>query len=119
MEQRLSGAAAGRGLSRRDVLRTAAVGVAVPGLSAAGVHPADAAPGLPPAPPAPPGPIVKPLPPDLFTVLGTNAEMKWEAMRGVGYHTPVDRFFVRNHTSTPVLDRDTWRLRLFGTGLRG
>jgi DMSO/TMAO reductase YedYZ molybdopterin-dependent catalytic subunit len=26
---------------------------------------------------------------------------------------------VRNHTSTPLVDRDTWRLRLFGTGLRG
>jgi DMSO/TMAO reductase YedYZ molybdopterin-dependent catalytic subunit len=110
--QWLSGAAAGRGFSRRDVLRTTALGVTVAGLSAAGVHPAEAA-------PAPAGPIVKPLPPDLFTVLGTNAEMKWEAMRGVGQHTPVDRFFVRNHTSTPVLDRDTWRLRLFGTGLRG
>jgi DMSO/TMAO reductase YedYZ molybdopterin-dependent catalytic subunit len=52
-------------------------------------------------------------------VLGTNAEMKWEAMRGIGYHTPTDRFFVRNHTSTPVLDQRTWRLRLHGDGLRG
>jgi DMSO/TMAO reductase YedYZ molybdopterin-dependent catalytic subunit len=114
--QWLSGAAEGRGFSRRDVLRTAALGATVAGLSAAGVGTAEAAPA---PPPVPTGPIVKPLPPELFTVLGTNAEMKWEAMRGVGYHTPVDRFFVRNHTSTPVLDRDTWRLRLFGTGLRG
>jgi DMSO/TMAO reductase YedYZ molybdopterin-dependent catalytic subunit len=45
--------------------------------------------------------------------------MKWEAMRGIGYHTPVDRFFVRNHTSTPILDLDTWRVRLSGSGLRG
>jgi DMSO/TMAO reductase YedYZ molybdopterin-dependent catalytic subunit len=119
MEQWLSGAAAGRGFSRRDVLRTAALGATLAGLSAAGVGTAEAAPGLPPAPPVPTGPIVKPLPPELFTVLGTNAERKWEAMRGIGYHTPVDRFFVRNHTSTPVLDRDSWRLRLFGTGLRG
>lgn len=125
------GTAAGRGFSRRDVLRTAALGATVAGLSAAGMRPAEAAEvhpeaaGVRPAeaasapPPVPAGPIVKPLPPDLFTVLGTNAEMEWEAMRGVGYHTPVDRFFVRNHTSTPVLDRDTWRLRLFGTGLLG
>ena len=67
---------------------------------------------------APAGPIVKPLPPELFTVHGTNAETRWEALRGTGYHTPVDRFFVRNHTSTPAIDLRDWRLRLHGTGLR-
>ncbi|MCO5996376.1 sulfite oxidase [Actinoallomurus rhizosphaericola] len=65
------------------------------------------------------GPIVKPLPPELFIVYGTNAEMRWEAMRGQGYLTPTDRFFVRNHTRTPSIDVRTWRLRLFGSGLRG
>jgi DMSO/TMAO reductase YedYZ molybdopterin-dependent catalytic subunit len=64
-------------------------------------------------------PIVKPLPPELFTVYGSNAEMRWEAMAGQGYLVPVDRFFVRDHTNTPLLDAGTWRLRLFGTGLRG
>src|SRR3712207_7765962 len=34
-------------------------------------------------------------------------------------HTPNDRFFVRNHTLTPTIDVDSWRLRLFGSGLRG
>ena len=63
-------------------------------------------------------PIVKPLPPELFTVYGTNAETKWEAMRGQGYLTPTDRFFVRNHTRTPLIDAKTWRLKLWGTGLR-
>ena len=33
-------------------------------------------------------PIVKPLPPEWFIPLGTNAEMRWEAMRGQGYLTP-------------------------------
>ncbi|MCO6006258.1 molybdopterin-dependent oxidoreductase [Actinoallomurus purpureus] len=65
------------------------------------------------------GPIVKPLPPELFVVYGTNAEMRWEAMRGQGYRTPTDRFFVRNHTRTPLIDARTWRLRLFGRGLHG
>jgi DMSO/TMAO reductase YedYZ molybdopterin-dependent catalytic subunit len=65
------------------------------------------------------GPIVKPLPPELFIVYGSNAEMRWEAMREQGYHTPVDRFFVRNHTRTPLIDARTWRLRLFGSGLHG
>jgi DMSO/TMAO reductase YedYZ molybdopterin-dependent catalytic subunit len=112
--QWLDGAAAGRGLSRRDLLRTAVAGSAALGLAALpGIRWAARA-DTPPA-----GPIRKPLPPDLFTVFGTNAETKWEALRRVGYHVPTDRFYVRNHTSTPLVDRDSWRLRLFGTGLRG
>ena len=61
---------------------------------------------------APAAPIVKPLPPEWFVPLGTNAEMRWEAMRGQGYVTPVERFFVRNHTATPSIDAATWRLRM-------
>src|SRR5918997_6601174 len=99
------------GFSRRDLLRlTAAAGVAgVAGAAAAG--PAAAA--------DPAGPIVKPLPPELFTVHGTNAEMRWAAMRDQGHLVPVDRFFVRNHTRTPVIDPDAWRLTVAGPGLRG
>ncbi|MFI7632674.1 sulfite oxidase [Nonomuraea sp. NPDC049400] len=62
--------------------------------------------------------IVKPLPDHLFRVHGLNAEMRWEAMSGQGYHTPIDRFFVRNHTSTPIIDVTTWRLRVHGAGVR-
>ncbi|WP_219462078.1 sulfite oxidase [Nonomuraea rhizosphaerae] len=62
--------------------------------------------------------IIKPLPAHLFTMHGPSAEMRWEAMAGQGYHTPVDRFFVRNHTHTPLIDAATWRLRLHGPGLR-
>jgi DMSO/TMAO reductase YedYZ molybdopterin-dependent catalytic subunit len=65
-----------------------------------------------------PGSIVKPLPAGLFFDHETNAEMRWEAMRGQGYLVPADRFFVRNHTRTPLIDSGTWRLRVFGTGLR-
>jgi DMSO/TMAO reductase YedYZ molybdopterin-dependent catalytic subunit len=97
--------------TRRDLARLAA------GLSmAAGGSALIAAPAR--AEPAP-GPIVKPLPPDLFHLYGSNAEMRWEAMAGQDYLVPVDRFFVRNHTRTPLVNADTWRLRLFGTGLRG
>src|SRR3712207_2136472 len=79
-----------RGFSRRDLLKlTAAAGVA-----------GTLGPASPAA--AADGPIVKPLPPDLFKVLGTNAETLWPALRDVGYHVPIDRFFVRNHTSTPI-----------------
>ncbi|WP_433361054.1 sulfite oxidase [Streptosporangium sp. CA-115845] len=66
--------------------------------------------------PSTPG-IVKPLPPELFVEHETNAEMRWDAMGDIGFHVPNDRFFVRNHTSTPIIDTATWRLRLHGTGL--
>jgi DMSO/TMAO reductase YedYZ molybdopterin-dependent catalytic subunit len=68
---------------------------------------------------ADPGPIVKPLPADKFIIHGTNAETRWESLAGVGNLVPIDRFFVRNHTRTPLMSADTWRLQLFGTGLRG
>jgi DMSO/TMAO reductase YedYZ molybdopterin-dependent catalytic subunit len=114
-----AGRARADGLSRRDLIRlSAAVGLAavpVPG----GAPPAAAEPAAADPAAEPAGPIVKPLPPEFFTVLGTNAEMRWSAMRDKGQLVPVDRFFVRNHTSTPILDADAWSLRLFGAGLRG
>ncbi len=66
----------------------------------------------------PPG-VRKPLPPRLFTVHGTNAETRWEALRGEDYLTPGGLFFVRNHTATPLIDAATWRLTLWGDALRG
>ncbi|GAA2148584.1 sulfite oxidase [Kitasatospora kazusensis] len=66
----------------------------------------------------PPG-IVKALPAEWFVPHGTNAEMRWDTLPGAGPDTPVERFFVRNHTSTPLIDPDGWRLRVFGSGLRG
>ncbi|NUS12985.1 MAG: sulfite oxidase [Streptomyces sp.] len=113
--QWLRGEARADGVSRRDLLRLAAAAGVVTALSSV-PEPAAAD----PAPPVDTAPgIVKPLPPELFTVRGTNAETNWAALRGTGFHTPVDRFFVRNHTSTPVLDAGTWNLKLWGDGLRG
>jgi len=67
---------------------------------------------------APDGPIVRPLPAGEFYGHGLNAEMRWEVMRGQGYAVPSASFFVRNHTATPLIDAETWSLRVFGTGLR-
>ncbi|HYZ57170.1 MAG TPA: molybdopterin-dependent oxidoreductase [Streptosporangiaceae bacterium] len=64
-------------------------------------------------------PIVKPLSPDEFYVYGSNAEMRWEVMRGQGYTVPNANFFVRDHTSTPLIDASTWTLDVYGTGLAG
>ncbi|MFB7666664.1 sulfite oxidase [Kitasatospora sp. NPDC056138] len=70
---------------------------------------------------APVAGIVKPLPPEWFVPHETNAEMRWDTLREscTGFHVPTERFFVRNHTSTPVIDPDTWRLTVTGDGLRG
>ncbi len=62
--------------------------------------------------------IVKPLPPEWFIDYGSNAEMRWEAMRREGVVTPAAKFFVRNHTSTPAIDAASWRLRISGDGVR-
>jgi DMSO/TMAO reductase YedYZ molybdopterin-dependent catalytic subunit len=61
--------------------------------------------------------IVKPLPPEWFDRLDTNAEMRWEAMGDQGATVANERFFVRNHTATPLIDPATYRLQLFGSGL--
>ncbi len=114
------------GLSRRRLLSWAAVAsggaaaaqvAGVFGPSPGWAHPATPTPTPAPTPSPVPG-IVKPLPATLLTPRGTNAEMCWESMRGQGYLTPADRFFVRNHTTTPAIDVATWRLRIHGTGVR-
>ena len=64
------------------------------------------------------GPIVKPLPPEWFIQFPTNAEMRWDAAGELGYLIPNERFFVGNHTATPIIDPATWRLNVFGSGLR-
>jgi len=61
--------------------------------------------------------ILKPTPADRFVDFGTNAEMRWDSVDPRRYLTRQGRLFVRNHTSTPVIDRSTWRLRVFGDGL--
>jgi DMSO/TMAO reductase YedYZ molybdopterin-dependent catalytic subunit len=63
--------------------------------------------------------IAKPLPPEWFVEHDTNAEMRWESAREQRLATANRRFFVRNHTRTPHIDPETYRLRVFGDGLRG
>lgn len=101
------------GYSRREVLKLGAAGASVvaglgqlvkPGLARAA---------------APSSPIVKPLPPEWFVNYGTNAEMRWDSAAGLGYLTPNERFFVRDHTATPLIDAKSWSLSLWGDGLRG
>ncbi|TDC73970.1 sulfite oxidase [Streptomyces hainanensis] len=113
LRQWLAGRARAEGVGRRQLLgllAAAGVAAALPrtALAAAPTGAAPAAAG-----------IVKPLPEEHFTIRGTNAETRFAALRGVGYHTPNALFFVRNHTTTPRLDADAWRLRVWGSGLAG
>jgi DMSO/TMAO reductase YedYZ molybdopterin-dependent catalytic subunit len=96
-------------LSRRTVLALAAAGA---GATATSAFPdasfaADAD-----------GPILKPLPERYFTVFGTNAEMRWDSVDPRRHLTPQPRLFVRNHTLTPRIDPHTYRLSVFGDGLK-
>jgi len=93
-------------LSRRTVLGGSAAGAALVTL----------APGLPAARAAYPA-ILKPTPAARFVDFGTNAEMRWPSVDPRRFPTAQSRLFVRNHTSTPTIDRSTWRLRLHGDGL--
>ncbi|MGW7364445.1 sulfite oxidase [Streptomyces sp. NPDC054841] len=94
--------------ARRSLLKFLAAAPVAAGSLATATPAAAAAPG-----------IVKPLPPELFTIRGTNAEANFASFRDTGRLTPIDRFFVRNHTSTPRLNETDWKLTLWGTGLLG
>jgi DMSO/TMAO reductase YedYZ molybdopterin-dependent catalytic subunit len=64
----------------------------------------------------------KPLPPADFidygvTEHGANAEMRWESLRDDDYVVPNEKFFVRSHGATPVVDAAAWRLHVQGPGL--
>jgi DMSO/TMAO reductase YedYZ molybdopterin-dependent catalytic subunit len=96
-----------RTLTRRAVVSASIAGGA---LIAGGRFAPPAAVGAAPA-------ILKPTPADLFYDYGTNAEMRWDSVDPRRYLTDQARLFVRNHTSTPTIDRETWRLRVFGDGL--
>jgi DMSO/TMAO reductase YedYZ molybdopterin-dependent catalytic subunit len=101
------------GYSRREVLK---LGVAGASLAAGIGH--FVKPGVVRAA-TPSSPIVKPLPAEWFINYGTNAEMRWDSVSPLRYLTPNERFFVRDHTATPLIDAESWSLSLWGEGLRG
>lgn len=110
LRQWARGRARSAGVGRRDLLKLVAAASAAGSLASV-ASPAHAAGSLPG--------VVKPLPPELFTLRGTNAETNFAALRDTGLLTPADRFFVRNHTATPRIDVADWRLKVWGDGLTG
>ena len=87
-----AGQAAGTGFTRRDMARLTAGLSLVAGGSALEAAPAYADPT--------PGPIVKPLPPELFQVYGSNAEMRWGRWPG---RATSCRWTGSSSATTPVL----------------
>src|SRR6476469_9438573 len=80
----------GSRLSRRTVLKAAAVGAGATAVLPATAYAARA------AEPATDGPILKPLPERYFVDYGTNAEMRWDSVDHGRYLTPQPRLFVRD-----------------------
>ncbi|MEW9530490.1 sulfite oxidase [Microbispora sp. NPDC049125] len=62
--------------------------------------------------------VLKPTPADLMEDPGTGLDYGTRPDRIPGDITPIDRFFVRNHAPTPLVDAATWTLRVEGDGLR-
>jgi DMSO/TMAO reductase YedYZ molybdopterin-dependent catalytic subunit len=126
LNQWLAGQARGEGVTRRGMLKmfgAAGLAAALPALAG---HDARATTARGQAAArrvrADTTPIYKPTPASEFYLYGTppsNAEMRWEVMQGQGYTVPNANFFVRDHTSTPLIDADTWTLDVYGTGLAG
>jgi sulfane dehydrogenase subunit SoxC len=98
------------GLSRRSFLKLLAASGAVAPFGVGGILPSSAR-------AAAAQPVLKPTPPELFNDFGSNKEMRWEAMYGRGYIVPNELFFVRNHTRTPTIEINTWRLKVEGWGV--
>ena len=72
-----------------------------------------------PTPTAPPARLIdKPLPEQFFIPVGAPvSEMRFEVMANRAYAMPNSFFFVRNHTSTPIVDIKTWTLSIEGDGV--
>jgi sulfane dehydrogenase subunit SoxC len=62
--------------------------------------------------------IVKSLPTRWFDASEACAEMLWEAAGDIGDTVPNERFFVRNHCATPLIDAASWKLRVLGPGVQ-
>ena len=97
-----------RGLSRRDLVK---LGASLPvALGIAGY--ASPSPVARAATTENGSPIAKRLPPEWLVNFGSNAEMRWDAVAALGFITPNERFFVRDHTGTLLGDnRELSRIR--------
>jgi DMSO/TMAO reductase YedYZ molybdopterin-dependent catalytic subunit len=91
---------------------------AAPTQAATGAAATAPAPGTPAQAPAAPARLIqKPIPEQFFIPLGSNAEMRFEAMANRTYAMPNSLFFIRNHAATPIVDIKAWKLSIEGDGV--
>ena len=62
--------------------------------------------------------VVKPTPAELMEDTGTGLDYGTRPDRMPGYLVPNDRFYVRSHAPTPVVDVSAWTLGIEGDGVR-
>lgn len=62
--------------------------------------------------------VCKPTPDDLLEDTGSGLDYGTRPDRMLGDITPVDRFFIRSHAPTPMIDPATWALSVDGDGVR-
>ena len=62
--------------------------------------------------------VVKPTPPELMEDTGTGLDYGTRPDRMPGFLVPNDRFYVRSHAPTPLVDVADWTLRIEGDGVR-
>lgn len=62
--------------------------------------------------------VLKPIPDELFAPKGTGCDYETRlSTLGDEVVTPTDRFYLRQHSPTPRIEQDSWRLRIEGTGV--
>lgn len=62
--------------------------------------------------------VVKPTPPELLEDTGSGLDYGTNPEQMLGDITPIDRFFIRSHAPTPVVDVGAWTLRVEGEGVQ-
>ena len=62
--------------------------------------------------------VVKPTPAELMEDTGTGLDYGTRPDRMPGFLVPNDRFYVRSHAPTPLVDAADWTLRIEGSGVR-
>jgi DMSO/TMAO reductase YedYZ molybdopterin-dependent catalytic subunit len=62
--------------------------------------------------------VVKPVPPELMEDTGTGLDYGTRPDQMPGNLVPNDRFYLRSHAPTPLVEATTWELRIEGDGVR-
>lgn len=61
--------------------------------------------------------VEKPVPYDYFAPKGSGTDFETRPSAFTEFLTPVERFYVRSHSTTPVIDLSTWSLKIEGSGV--